>query len=57
MSQPIAYVEFADGEMRRVFEDARWQYVIADDREPDYRVWFVPREESGVPVIMSVAAE
>jgi hypothetical protein len=30
----------------------RGQYVIADDGEPVYGVWFIPREESCVPVIV-----
>jgi hypothetical protein len=45
MMQPIAYVEIADGAMRPVFQDDHGQYVLADDGEPIYSDWFVPRQE------------
>jgi hypothetical protein len=44
-SQPIADVQFSDGASRLVFEDAHGQYVIDDEGEPIYGVWFVPREK------------
>jgi hypothetical protein len=43
--QPIAYVEFADGAMRPVFQDDHGQYVLADDGEPVYGIWHMPRQE------------
>ncbi len=44
MMQPIAYVEFADGAMRPVFQDDHGQYVLAGDGEPINGVWFAPRQ-------------
>ena len=44
-SQPIASVEFSDGTTRLVYEDAHGQYVMDDQGEPIYGVWYVPREE------------
>jgi hypothetical protein len=45
----IAYTEFNGPPMRPVYErpDGR-QYVLDDDGEPVYGVWFVPREEADV---------
>ncbi len=46
MMQPIAYVEFADGAMRPVFQDDHSQYVLADDTEPVYTVFYTFRADS-----------
>jgi hypothetical protein len=42
--EPVCFTEFADGLMRPVFEDARGQYVIDDDGEPVYGIWFLAPE-------------
>jgi hypothetical protein len=44
-SKPIATVDFSDGAKRVVYEDAHGQYVLDDQGEAWYGVWFVPREE------------
>ena len=44
-SQSIATVQFNEGACRLVYEDALGQYVIGDDGEPLFGVWFVPRAE------------
>jgi hypothetical protein len=44
-SKALASVEFTDGVTRLVFEDAHGQYVLDDQGEAWYGVWFVPREE------------
>jgi hypothetical protein len=49
--EPICFTEFTDGMMRPVFEDARGQYVI-DDGEPVYGLWYIPREEADLPLIV-----
>jgi len=41
-SQPIASIQFADGTPRLVYEDAHGQYVLDDEGEAWYGVWFVP---------------
>ncbi len=42
----IAEIQFVDGTMRSVFEDARGQFVQDDEGEPIYGVWFIPRDMS-----------
>jgi hypothetical protein len=49
----VAEIQFTDGTARSVFEDTRGQYVLDDDGEPVYGVWFIPREECDVPVIVN----
>ena len=44
-TQPIASVEFSDGTTRLVFEDAHGQYVLDEQGEAWYGLWYVPREE------------
>ena len=44
-SQPIASVEFSDGTTRLVYEDAHGQYVLDDQDEAWYGVWYVLRKE------------
>jgi hypothetical protein len=54
MPDPIVcYTAFNDGPMRPVYEqhDGR-QYVIDDDGEPVYGVWYIPREEADLPVVV-----
>jgi len=43
-SEPIAYVEFASGAMRPVYEDAISQYVFDDDGKRVNGVWLIPVE-------------
>ena len=45
LAQPLASVQFSDGACRFVYEDAHGQYVMDDEGEPIYGVWFVPRAE------------
>lgn len=53
MPNPICYTLFTDGLMRPVFEGARGrQYVIDDDGEPVYGLWFVPRDQCDLPIIV-----
>ena len=49
----VCYTRFTDGQRRPVYEtpDMR-QYVIDDDGEPVYGVWFIPRDQADVPVVV-----
>ena len=38
-------MEFSVGACRLVYEDAHGQYVLDDQGEAWYGVWYVPREE------------
>jgi hypothetical protein len=42
--EPVAYVEFIAGVRLPVYDDGRRQYVLDDDGEPIYGVWYIPRE-------------
>jgi hypothetical protein len=53
----IAEIEFTDGIMRPVFEDDRGQYVLDDNGEPVYGVWFIPRAPEPEPVPIVVRAD
>ena len=44
----IAYREFIDGSMRPVFDDGKRQYVINDDCDRVYGVFFIPRDETNI---------
>jgi hypothetical protein len=44
-SKAISSVQFADGVTRLVYEDPHGQYVLDDQGEAWYGVWFVPPEE------------
>jgi hypothetical protein len=50
--EPIAFIEFAGGAMRPVFEDGDRQYVIDDDGDRVYGVWFIPRDPTDEPIIV-----
>lgn len=42
---PIAHIDFVDCIQRRVYEEPSGrQYVVDDDCEPVYSVWYVPPE-------------
>jgi hypothetical protein len=53
VSQPVAYSQFVDGKVRPVFEDAHGQYVIDDDGEHIYGVWYIPPEDCHVPIVVT----
>jgi hypothetical protein len=52
-AKPVAQVEFTEGEPRPVFEamDGR-QFIVDDDGNKIYGVWFIPREEFDTPFIV-----
>jgi hypothetical protein len=50
--EPIAFVEFIAGARLPVFDDGHRQYVLDVDGEPIYGVWFIPRKECDVPIIL-----
>jgi hypothetical protein len=50
--EPVAYVEFIAGVRLPVFDDGKRQYVLDDDGEPIYGVWYIPRDECDVPIIV-----
>ena len=52
MTLLVGHVLLADGQSRPVYEDESGQFVLTDDGEPIYGVWFVPREECAMPVIV-----
>jgi hypothetical protein len=53
----VAYVEFADGQRRPVYQDATGrQYVVDDDGEPIRGVWYIPRDECDVPIVVDGSA-
>jgi hypothetical protein len=59
--RPVATVEFADSAARVVYEDAHGQFVLDDQGEAWYGVWFVPPEELEVmfgpqPIIVKAQA-
>jgi len=49
--EPIAYIEFAGGTMRPVFEDDRSQFVFDDDRNRVNGVWFIPVESDSPTIV------
>ena len=54
--EPVAHVRFADGPMRPVFEAKDRQFVIDDDGNPVYGVWYIPRDDCEVPIIAQAGA-
>jgi hypothetical protein len=44
--EPVCFTEFADGLMRPVFEDARGRYVVDDEGDPVYGIWWLPPESN-----------
>ena len=47
---PIAYIEFAGGPMRPVFEENGRQFVIDDNGRRVDGVWFIPQEDAPIVV-------
>jgi hypothetical protein len=53
VDEPVAHVEFTEGALRPVFESTDGgQYVIGDDGERVYGVWYILREEFDAPAIV-----
>jgi hypothetical protein len=50
--EPVAHVQFTDGCFRPVFEADGRQFVITDDGERIYGVWYIPPEDRPVPIIV-----
>ena len=51
--EPVAHVRFADGPFRQVFEADGRQFVITDDGDPVYGVWYIPPDDRPVPIILN----
>ena len=51
--EPVAHVQFADGPLRPVFEADGRQFVVTDDGERVYGVWFIPPDDPA-PMIVEV---
>jgi hypothetical protein len=52
----IADVEFTSGAWRPVWETPQGrQYVLLDDGEPVYGVWFIPRDDVQPCVVVDAA--
>jgi hypothetical protein len=45
MGEPLAWVEFTDGQIRSVWELGSRQYVLDDDGLPVFGTWLTPRED------------
>jgi hypothetical protein len=54
MPEPIAYTFTVDGVPLPVYEDARGQYVIDQDGEETRGVWYIPPDETVIPIIVNV---
>jgi hypothetical protein len=53
----VAYIVFADGRRRPVYQDATgWQYVVDDDGEPVQGAWYIPRDEWDAPIVVDGSA-
>jgi hypothetical protein len=48
----IAYREFVDGSVRPIYDDGKRQYVINDDGDHVYGVFFITRDETDLPLIV-----
>jgi hypothetical protein len=51
-TQPIAYRDFVDGACRPIYEDERGQYVLDDEGERVYGVYFIPDDAPDLPIIV-----
>lgn len=51
--QIVAYREFVDGSLRPIYDDGQRQYVVNDDGDRVYGVYFIPREECDTPIVVS----
>jgi hypothetical protein len=50
MAEPeiVAFRQFVDGSMRPVYDNGRRHYVIDDEGDRVYGVWFIPRDEAKI---------
>jgi hypothetical protein len=48
----VAYIRFAHGPVRPVFEVNGRQFVVDDDGDRIYGVWYIPPEDAAVPIIV-----
>jgi hypothetical protein len=48
----LAHIQFADGQPRPVIEVDGRQYVLDDEGDRVYGVWFIPRDEEPVPIMV-----
>lgn len=55
MPEPIATVEFSDGHKRPIFMDGDRQYVLDNDGNAVYGVWYMERDECDTPVVVGDA--
>ena len=51
--EPVAFIEFAGGPMRPVYEDEKGQYVIDEFGFRVAGLWFIPKDESDTPTIVT----
>jgi hypothetical protein len=51
-AEPVAHVLFAGGSMRPVFEVDGRQFVLGDDGEPVYGIWYIPSDDGPVPLLV-----
>jgi hypothetical protein len=49
---PVAFIRFAHGPLRPVFEADGRQFVVDDDGDRIYGVWYIPPEGAAVPIIV-----
>jgi hypothetical protein len=53
----VAYIVFADGRRRPVYQDATGrQYVVHDDGEPVHGIWYIPRDECDAPIVVDTSS-
>jgi hypothetical protein len=50
--EPVAYQLFADGNRRPIFDNGQRQWVVDNDGNKVYGVWYVPREECDTPIVV-----
>jgi hypothetical protein len=55
MLKPVAFIDVPDGLSRPVYEEPNGrQYVIGDEGEALYGVWYIPQDDSDLPVIVEM---
>jgi hypothetical protein len=52
MGEPVSIAEFTDGTTREIYEEGDRQFVIDDDGCRVYGVWFIPRDECDIPIVV-----
>jgi hypothetical protein len=53
----IAYRQFVDGSLRPVYDNGGRQYVINDDGDRVYGVFYIPGDETQFPLIVRTPEE